>query len=85
MLGLGYFVVTSGSRKKIVDLVAAGAMAEKRQAVSGPEEAITADMEEDPKRPRHKELNEAELQAQVRPPALPSKSCKPASAPLLAC
>jgi hypothetical protein len=54
------------------DLVAAGAMAEKRPAVSGPEEAIT-DMKEDPKRPRHEELTEAEVQAQVRPPALPSK------------
>jgi hypothetical protein len=59
-------------------------MAEKRPAVSGQEEAII-DMEEDPKRPRHKELNEAELQAQVRPPALPRKPCKRASAPLLAC
>jgi hypothetical protein len=56
-------------------------MAEKRPAVSGPEEAIT-DMVEDPKRPRHEELTEAELQAQVRPPALPSKPCEPAPAPL---
>jgi hypothetical protein len=39
-------------------------MAEKRLAVSGPKEAIT-DMVEDPKRPRHKELNEAELQAEI--------------------
>jgi hypothetical protein len=35
------------------------AMAEKRPADSGPEEAIT-DIEEAPKRPRHKELTEAE-------------------------
>jgi hypothetical protein len=59
-------------------------MAEKRPAVSGPEEAIT-DMEEDPKRPRHQELTEADLQAQVRPPALHCKPCKPATAPFLAC
>jgi hypothetical protein len=75
---------TPAAAIKLTDPVAARAMAEKRPAVSGPEEAIT-DMEEDPKRPRHKGLIEAELQAQVRPPALPSKPCKPASAPLLAC
>jgi hypothetical protein len=37
-------------------------MAEKRPADSGPEEAIT-DTEEGPKRPRHEDLTEAELQA----------------------
>jgi hypothetical protein len=46
-------------------------MAEKRPADSGPEEAIT-NMEEGSKRPRHEELTEAELQAQVRPHALPA-------------
>jgi hypothetical protein len=65
------------------DPATAGAMAETRPAVSGPEQAIT-DMEEDSKRPRHKELTEAELQAQVRSPALPCKLQGPAPAPLLA-
>jgi hypothetical protein len=45
--------------EKKTDPVAAEAMAEKRPADSGPEEAIT-DTEEGPKRPRREELTEAE-------------------------
>jgi hypothetical protein len=60
--------------------IAAEAMAEKRPADSGPEEAIT-DMEEGPKRPRHEELNDAEFQAQVRPRALPASPAGLCQAP----